>query len=206
MSRCWAAGGRPSSPTAGASCSTAPGQGRIDVFFLSGGQIDGDGNINLVSIGDYEHPKVRFPGSFGSSYHVLRRAQGDPVPPRAHPPHAGRQSRFHQRAGNAARTTSIARAVRSRSSPTAACSPSTARAVASGWRACIPGTRVAEVDREHRFRLRSAGAGAGDGGPLPRDAAPAAHGDRAAPHRGLSAICRRRVRCNKPSTTTSLNN
>jgi glutaconate CoA-transferase subunit B len=44
------------------------GQGRIDVFFLSGGQIDGEGNINLVSIGDYGHPKVRFPGSFGSAY------------------------------------------------------------------------------------------------------------------------------------------
>src|SRR5690348_15557820 len=44
------------------------GQGRIDVFFLSGGQIDGEGNINLVSIGDYEHPDVRFPGSFGSAY------------------------------------------------------------------------------------------------------------------------------------------
>jgi glutaconate CoA-transferase subunit B len=44
------------------------GQGRIDVFFLSGGQIDGQGNINLVSIGEYEHPKVRFPGSFGSAY------------------------------------------------------------------------------------------------------------------------------------------
>jgi glutaconate CoA-transferase subunit B len=44
------------------------GQGRIDVFFLSGGQIDGHGNVNLVSIGDYEHPKVRFPGSFGSAY------------------------------------------------------------------------------------------------------------------------------------------
>src|SRR5258708_12786389 len=44
------------------------GQGRIDVFFLSGGQIDGEGNINLVGIGDYAHPTVRFPGSFGSSY------------------------------------------------------------------------------------------------------------------------------------------
>jgi glutaconate CoA-transferase subunit B len=44
------------------------GQGRIDVFFLSGGQIDGQGNINLVSIGNYDHPKVRFPGSFGSAY------------------------------------------------------------------------------------------------------------------------------------------
>ena len=44
------------------------GQGRIDVFFLSGGEIDGEGNINLVSIGDYAKPKVRFPGSFGSAY------------------------------------------------------------------------------------------------------------------------------------------
>lgn len=44
------------------------GQGRIDVFFLSGGEIDGAGNINLVSIGDYAQPSVRFPGSFGSAH------------------------------------------------------------------------------------------------------------------------------------------
>ena len=44
------------------------GQGRIDVFFLSGGEIDGEGNINLVAIGDYDKPKVRFPGSFGSAH------------------------------------------------------------------------------------------------------------------------------------------
>jgi glutaconate CoA-transferase subunit B len=44
------------------------GQGRVDVFFLSGGQIDGEGNINLVSVGDYEAPAARFPGSFGSAY------------------------------------------------------------------------------------------------------------------------------------------
>jgi glutaconate CoA-transferase subunit B len=44
------------------------GQGRIDVFFLSGGEIDGEGNINLVSIGEHDHPKVRFPGCFGSGY------------------------------------------------------------------------------------------------------------------------------------------
>ena len=44
------------------------GQGRIDVFFLSGGEIDGEGSINLVSIGDYAHPEVRFPGSFGAAY------------------------------------------------------------------------------------------------------------------------------------------
>jgi glutaconate CoA-transferase subunit B len=44
------------------------GQGRMDVFFLSGAEIDGQGNINLVSIGDYEKPVTRFPGSFGSAY------------------------------------------------------------------------------------------------------------------------------------------
>ena len=44
------------------------GQGRIDAFFLGGAQIDGQANINLVSIGDPDRPKVRFPGSFGSSY------------------------------------------------------------------------------------------------------------------------------------------
>lgn len=43
-------------------------QGRIDVFFLSGGQIDGAGNINLLSIGPADRPKVRFPGSFGSAH------------------------------------------------------------------------------------------------------------------------------------------
>jgi len=44
------------------------GQGRIDVFFLSGGQIDGHGNVNLVEIGPHERPTVRLPGSFGSAY------------------------------------------------------------------------------------------------------------------------------------------
>lgn len=44
------------------------GQGRMDVFFLSGGEIDGEGNINLVSIGDHDKPQTRFPGSFGSAY------------------------------------------------------------------------------------------------------------------------------------------
>jgi len=43
-------------------------QGRIDAFFLGGGQIDGHGNINLVGIGDYPKVKVRWPGSFGSAY------------------------------------------------------------------------------------------------------------------------------------------
>jgi glutaconate CoA-transferase, subunit B len=44
------------------------GQGRIDVFFFSGAQIDGAGNINLNVIGEYAHPKARFPGAYGSAY------------------------------------------------------------------------------------------------------------------------------------------
>lgn len=43
-------------------------QGRMDAFFLGGGQIDGQANINLVGIGDYPASKLRFPGSFGSAY------------------------------------------------------------------------------------------------------------------------------------------
>jgi glutaconate CoA-transferase, subunit B len=47
------------------------GQGRIDAFFLSGGQIDGRANVNLVGVGDiadYPRAQQRFPGSFGSAY------------------------------------------------------------------------------------------------------------------------------------------
>jgi glutaconate CoA-transferase subunit B len=43
-------------------------QGRIDAFFLGGGQIDGQGNINLVGTGEYPRTDVRWPGSFGSAY------------------------------------------------------------------------------------------------------------------------------------------
>ena len=46
----------------------AAGRGRIDVFFLSGGQIDGQANINLVGTGTYPNATTRFPGSFGSAY------------------------------------------------------------------------------------------------------------------------------------------
>ena len=39
------------------------GQGRIDVFFLGGAEIDGEANINLVQANGH-----RFPGSFGSAF------------------------------------------------------------------------------------------------------------------------------------------
>jgi glutaconate CoA-transferase subunit B len=44
------------------------GRGGIDAFFLSGGQIDGQANINLVGTGAYPHTDVRWSGSFGSAY------------------------------------------------------------------------------------------------------------------------------------------
>ncbi|MBT6096725.1 MAG: CoA synthetase [Rhodospirillaceae bacterium] len=44
------------------------GQGRIDVFFLGGVQIDGEANVNLVGTGEYPTVDKRFPGSFGSAY------------------------------------------------------------------------------------------------------------------------------------------
>ncbi len=43
-------------------------QGRLDAFFLGGGQIDGRGNLNLVGTGDYPRSEVRWPGSFGSAF------------------------------------------------------------------------------------------------------------------------------------------
>ena len=43
-------------------------QGRIDAFFLGGGQIDGEANVNLVGSGPYPRSDVRFPGSFGSAF------------------------------------------------------------------------------------------------------------------------------------------
>ena len=44
------------------------GQGRVDVFFLGGAQIDGEANINLVATGNYPKTDARFPGSFGSGF------------------------------------------------------------------------------------------------------------------------------------------
>lgn len=43
-------------------------QGRIDAFFLGGGQIDGKGNINLVGTGSYPDVNTRFPGGYGSAF------------------------------------------------------------------------------------------------------------------------------------------
>ncbi len=46
----------------------AAAQGRIDVFFFGGVQVDGEANTNLVGVGDYPNLTQRFPGSFGAPY------------------------------------------------------------------------------------------------------------------------------------------
>ena len=47
------------------------GQGRIDVFFISGGQIDGQANLNMIGVGAYPRTPVRFPGNHGTPFIYL---------------------------------------------------------------------------------------------------------------------------------------
>ncbi|HEU5359594.1 MAG TPA: CoA-transferase [Candidatus Deferrimicrobiaceae bacterium] len=50
-------------------------RGKLDLFFLSGAQVDRKGNINLTCIGEYGAPRVRLPGGAGSAmlYYMTRR-------------------------------------------------------------------------------------------------------------------------------------
>ena len=50
-------------------------RGRLDLFFLSGVQIDAMGRINMHVLGSYEQPQRRFPGAFGSAvlYPIVKR-------------------------------------------------------------------------------------------------------------------------------------
>lgn len=50
-------------------------RGKLDLFFLSGAQVDRKGNLNLTCIGEYGKPKVRLPGGAGSAmlYYMTRR-------------------------------------------------------------------------------------------------------------------------------------
>jgi glutaconate CoA-transferase, subunit B len=42
-------------------------RGMVDYTFLGGAQLDRYGNLNSTVIGDYDHPKVRLPGSGGAN-------------------------------------------------------------------------------------------------------------------------------------------
>ncbi|MGH7277826.1 MAG: CoA-transferase, partial [Candidatus Rokuibacteriota bacterium] len=50
-------------------------RGGFDLFFLSGGQIDRHGNLNLIAAGDVARPAARFPGGAGAAmlYYLPRR-------------------------------------------------------------------------------------------------------------------------------------
>lgn len=50
-------------------------RGELDLFFLSGLQLDRRGNVNLHVIGDYKSPSVRMAGAYGSAmlYYMAHR-------------------------------------------------------------------------------------------------------------------------------------
>jgi len=136
------------------------GQGRIDVFFLSGGQIDGEGNINLVGIGDYARPVVRFPGSFGSSYLyyvvpkvILFRLEHSPrtLVEKVDFVSAGDERKQHLSSGRTRRAHHQSLPVRLRSS-----------ASALRTRERASGAHGRRNHRDHRFRFRPFPASTGD--------------------------------------------
>src|SRR6478672_9379624 len=62
--------------------------GRIEVGFLGGAQIDRYGNINTTVVGSYRHPDVRLPGSGGAAefaIHARRTVVISRLSPRAFP-------------------------------------------------------------------------------------------------------------------------
>ena len=173
------------------------GQGRIDVFFLSGGEIDGEGNINLVSIGDPEKPTARFPGSFGSSYLyfvvpkvILFRTEHSKrtlVPKVSYiSAPGGSDDNVHRTGGPIALITN--RCLFSFDRRRAA--------LPARKRASRPYAR--RGDRQHRLRVRPPAGRAGDAGAVGRDAAADAAGGRAGTGRGLSAVRRAGVRVSRP--------
>ena len=51
--------------------------GKIQVGFLGGAQVDKMGNINTTAVGSYQAPKVRLPGSGGACERYPRPARAD---------------------------------------------------------------------------------------------------------------------------------
>jgi hypothetical protein len=66
------------------------GRGKIGAFFLSGGQIDGQANINLVGTGDYPQHRRALVGLVRLGLPVLHLVpRVHAVPLGTQPPHAG---------------------------------------------------------------------------------------------------------------------
>lgn len=62
-------------PTGSAELHFMAQRGDLDLFFLSGLQIDRHGNVNLHVLGDYRRPRLRTAGAFGSAliYYMAKR-------------------------------------------------------------------------------------------------------------------------------------
>src|SRR5713101_6264620 len=80
--------------------------GRIEVGFLGGAQVDRYGNINTTVIGSYERPAVRLPGSGGAAeiaVHSRRTLIVSKLNPRAFPERVDFVTSPGQRAGGKSR-------------------------------------------------------------------------------------------------------
>ncbi len=80
--------------------------GRIEVGFLGGAQVDRYGNINTTVIGTYERPTVRLPGSGGAAeiaIHARRTLIVSKLHPRAFPERVDFVTSPGQRAGGKSR-------------------------------------------------------------------------------------------------------
>ena len=151
------------------------GQGRIDLFFLGGGQIDGQANLNLVGTGDWPGRGVRFPGSFGSAFMYMMTPRTilfrEEHSRRVLVPRVDIVS-----AAGVARPACSAAAPRRRWSPAAACFASTARASRS--------PRSIRAKRARPFART----------PVSTTTSPPTARRRPTPRRGTRPAARRRVR------------
>ena len=126
---------------AGASCSTRRARAASTCSSSPARRSTGDGNINLVAIGDYARPKVRFRRLLWLGVSLFHRAAHHPLPHRAFAPHAGRESVVRERAGHEPARRVAARRAGGAGDAALPFRASTRRARASASRASIPATR-----------------------------------------------------------------
>ena len=96
------------------SCSTAPRRGGSTRSSWAAARSTARPTSTSSASAAIRRAEVRWPGSFGSAYHVLPGAARDPVPRGAHAPRAGAQGGVRQRPRHQPAPTSTARAARTR--------------------------------------------------------------------------------------------
>ena len=181
-----------SSPTARANCSTAPARAASTCSFSPAARSTAKATSISSRVGDYDHPKARFPGSFGSAYlyYVVpkvilfriehsRRTLVPKVDFISAP--GGSPANVFRSGGPIALVTNRCLFDFDRAP----------RALSPRQRPSRPQRR--RGDRKHRLRVRPARRGADDAGAVGRDAAPDAHRRGADAGRGLSGVCQEGV-------------